>query len=366
MRDPDGLTYTPAATSGSADGRSAPEHEEGTMISTTTETPPAGPMRAITQSRYGSPDVLRLEQVDRPVATGDQILVRVHAASLNRADDVLMRGEPYVLRLASGLRTPKSRIRGRDVAGVVEAVGDGVTRFHPGDAVYGEIETGSFAEYAVAPEGVLGRMPTNLTFVEAAAIPLAAGTALQALRDAARVEEGRSVLINGASGGVGTFAIQIAKALGADVTAVCSARNATLARSLGADRVVDYRREDFAASGERFDAILDLVGNRSLRACRRVLAPGGVLVLSSGTGHRLFGPLGRILRAAATSPFVGQELRAFMAKPNADDLCVLTTLVEDGRLRPVIQRTHPLDETPLAFHRYARDGASAKIVIAVR
>jgi len=261
-------------------------------------------MRAIVQDRYGSADVLRIEAIATPVPADHEVLVRVHAAGLNHADAALMRGEPLVLRLAYGVRGPKVRVRGLDLAGVVEAVGSKVTAFSPGDEVYGQSETGSFAEYAVVPERALAPKPANLSFTEAAAVPVAASTALQGLRDVGKLQAGQSVLIEGASGGVGTFAVQIAKALRAEVTGVCSTRNVELVRSLGADHVVDYTRDDFTRSGERYDLIFDLAGSRALNACRRVLTQNGTLVVSGGSGGRLFGPIGRILRALMLSPFV--------------------------------------------------------------
>lgn len=240
-------------------------------------------MKAIVQDRYGSSEVLEFREVDRPVPKDGEVLVRVRAASVNARDWHVMRGDPYVARLAFGLRRPKRRMRiqGGDFAGVVEAVGKDVTRVRPGDEVYGEAD-GAFAEYLCAPQGVLGPKPANLSFEQAAAVPLAGNTALMGLRDVGKVGPGQHVLVNGASGGVGTFAVQIAKALGAEVTGVCSTRNVDLVRSLGADHVVDYTREDFTRTGARYDLVFDLVGNRTLADCRRALNPTGMLILAGG------------------------------------------------------------------------------------
>jgi NADPH:quinone reductase-like Zn-dependent oxidoreductase len=323
-------------------------------------------MKAIVLDRYGAPgDVLELQEIDKPVVGDDDVLVRVHAAGVDPGVWHLVRGEAYIARMAFGLRKPKNKALGRDAAGTVEAVGRNVTRLQPGDEVYAEIDTGSFAEYACVSEGVLGRKPANLTFEQAAAVPLSANTALQGLRDSGNVQPGQKVLINGASGGVGTFAVQIAKSLGADVTGVCSTRNVDLIRSIGADHVYDYTQEDFTRSGQRYDLILDLIGNHSLSDCRRALTPKGTLVLSSGNGGRWLGPFGRIINALALSPFVGQRLRPLVAKRSNENLVVLTELIESGKVTPVIDRTYPLSETPEAI-RYVEEGhARGKVVIAV-
>lgn len=270
-------------------------------------------MRAFVYTRYGSPDVLQLAEVAKPATKEDEVLIGVRAASVNPIDWHFMRGEPFIVRMTSGLGRPKKPRLGIDVAGRVEAVGGNVTQFHPGDEVFGACR-GSFAEYVCAPQRALVPKPANLTFEQAAAVPVAALTALQGLRDTGRIQRGQKVLINGASGGVGTFAVQIAAMLGAEVTGVCSARNADMVRSLGARHVVDYTQVDFSRSGERYDLILDAVGNRSLSDCRRALAPEGALVLAGGAGggHWL-GPLAGALKAAALSPFVRQRLRPFMA-----------------------------------------------------
>ena len=324
-------------------------------------------MKAIVQDRYGSPDVLRLREVDQPVPADNEVLVRVHAASVNARDWHVMRGDPYVARPVLGFGAPKVRIRGTDFAGRVEAVGRGVTRFRPGDEVYGEVD-GAFAEYVCVPDGVVERKPANLTFEQAAAMPLAANTALMGLRDAARVRPGQHVLVNGASGGVGTFAVQIAKSFGADVTGVCSTRNTDLVRSIGADHVIDYTREDFTQGGRRYDVVFDLVGNRSLKDCRRALTPTGTLILSGGgvsNGGSLIGPVGLIIRGQLVSRFVRHRLLVLTATPSTENLATLRELAESAKLTPVIDRTYPLSETPDAI-RYLETGhARAKVVITI-
>lgn len=326
-------------------------------------------MKAIAQDTYGSADVLELGDIDMPVLGDHDVLVRVHAAAVNPGDWHFMRGQAYIVRLVGfgmgfGLRRPRNRVRGMDVAGRVEAVGKNVTRFRPGDEVFG-LGDGAFAEYTCAPESSLSPKPANLTFEQAAAVPEAASIALQGLRDKGRIQPGQRVLINDASGGVGTFAVQLARAFGAHVTGVCSARNADLVRSIGADQVVDYTHEDFTQGAQRYDLILDLVGNRSLSDCRRVLTPEGTLVLSSGDGGRWLGPMGLIVKALALSPFVRQKLRPLAAMPNTENLTVLTDLIESGKVTPIIDRTYPLVETPDAI-RYLEEGhARGKVVITV-
>jgi NADPH:quinone reductase-like Zn-dependent oxidoreductase len=322
-------------------------------------------MKAIVQHSYGTANVLQFEDVDTPTITEDEVLIRVRAAAVNDADWVYTTGRPMIARLAFGLRTPKTIVRGKDVAGQVEAVGRNVTTFRPGDEVYGEIEAGSFAEYATAPAALLARKPANLTFEQAAAVPLSATTALQGLRDVGKLKPDQRVLINGASGGVGSYAIQLAAAFGAEVTGVCSARNVAQVRSLGADHVIDYTREDFTTSGQRYDLIFDSIGNHSLSRLRRALTPRGTLVLSSGTGGRILGPMGRIIRALVVSPFVGQTLRVHSAAPSSDDLTVLRELIESGRLTPTIERTYPLSEVPEAIRYFADEHARGKIVVTV-
>ena len=322
-------------------------------------------MRAIVQHAYGTSDVLRLQDIDEPSPGPHDVLVRVQAASVNHGDWFLTSGRPYVTRAAFGMRKPRVAVRGRDLAGRVEAVGAAVTRFRPGDDVYAETTTGSFAELACVPERLLARKPTNLTFEQAAAVPLAAVTALQGLRDVGEVQPGHAVLINGASGGVGTFAVQIATAMGADVTGVCSTRNVELVRSLGAGNVIDYTREDFTRSGQRYDVIFDLAGRQPLAACRRALTRTGTLVLVSGHGGPVFGPLGRYVRALAWSPFVTQRLRVHAAKPSPSDLDALTTLIDAGAVTPAIEATYELADTAAAIRHLAEEHARAKIVIAV-
>ncbi|MFE5483561.1 NAD(P)-dependent alcohol dehydrogenase [Streptomyces sp. NPDC056527] len=322
-------------------------------------------MKAIVQDRYGSADVLEFRDVETPVPGAGEVLVRVHASSVNARDWHLMRGDPYLARLTLGVRRPKAQILGTDFAGRVEAVGAGVTRLRPGDEVFGEAE-GAFAEYMCASEDVVERRPANLSFEQAAAIPLAGTTALMGLRNAGGVRQGQKVLINGASGGVGTFAVQIAKALGADVTGVCSTRNVELIRSLGADRVVDYTQEDFAAGAERYDLLFDLVGNRSLAECRRVLTPAGTLVLSGGgvfEGGSLVGPMGLLLKGKAMSFLVRQRLLVLSASPGREKLAALRDLAESGSVTPVIDRTYPLSEAAEAIRYVEVEHARAKVVV---
>jgi NADPH:quinone reductase-like Zn-dependent oxidoreductase len=331
-------------------------------------------MKAIVQDRYGSPDALELREVGKPVAAGNEVLVRVHAAAVNAYDWHVMRGDPYLARLMSpsvfGLGGPKMKIRGRDFAGRVETVGGAVTRFRPGDEVYGDVgdANGAFAEYVCVPDGLVEPKPANLTFDQAAAVPLAGSTALVGLRDVAQVQPGQQVLVNGASGGVGTFAVQIAKSLGADVTGVCSTRNVDLVRSLGADRVVDYTREDFTRNGPRYDVVFDLVGNRSLTDCRRALTPAGTLVLSGGgvsEGGSLVGPMGLMIRGQVLSRFVRHRLLLFTVAPSRQNLATLRELAESGRVAPVIDRTYPLSEVPEAIRYLEVEHARAKVVITV-
>ena len=322
-------------------------------------------MKAITYHRYGAPDVLELEEVDEPVVKDDEVLVRVRAASANPRDWHFMRGLPALMR-PFGLRIPKGGGLGTDVAGEVDAVGKDVTRFRPGDEVFADVLTGGFAEYAAVPEELLEHKPANLTFEQAAAVPLAGLTALQGLRDRGQIQSGQRLLIIGASGGVGTFAVQLGKWFGAEVTGVCSTRNVDMVRSIGADHVVDYTREDFTRSDQKYDLIFQLAGTRSPSDCRRALTTKGTLLLSSGASDgRLIGPLDRIIKAAALSPFVSQRLVPFEAKRNRKDLQVLKELIEAGTVSPVIDRTYPLIEVPEAI-RYLEEGhARGKVVITV-
>ncbi len=322
-------------------------------------------MKAIVRDRYGSPDVLELREIEMPMMGDDDVLVRVRAAAVNPADWHLMSGLPYVARAAFGLRTPKNRLLGRDVAGTVEAVGKGVAQLARGDEVYGEVEAGSFAEYVCVPQEFAEPKPASLTFEQAAAVPLAGTTALQGLRDAGALQPGQSVLINGASGGVGTFAVQIARSFGADVTGVCGSGNADLVRSLGADHVIDYAREDFARAGKQYDLIFDLAGNRSLGDLRHALTPEGTLVLSSGSGGRWFGPVGQIAGALVRSPFLRQKLRTLVARRSKSDLAVLKELVASGKVRPVVDRTYPLSETADAVRYLELGHARGKVVVVV-
>ncbi len=323
-------------------------------------------MKAIVQGEYGSPDVLELKDINTPVVKDDEVLVRVRAASANPADWHFMRGLPYIMRPQAGLGKPKNGVLGRDISGHVEAVGKDVTRFRPGDEVFANVEMGGFAEYTCVSEGLLLLKPANLTFEQAAAVPLAALTALQGLRDAGKLQREQKVLIIGASGGVGTFAVQIAKSFGADVTAVCSTRNLEMVRSLGADHFIDYTREDFTQSGQKYDLILQLAGTRSPSDCRRALSSKGTLVLTSGeSGGRWIGPVDRIIKAFLLSPFVSQKLGAFLMKPNRNDLQFLKELIEAGKVMPVVDRTYPLRDVPEAI-RYLEEGhARGKVVITV-
>lgn len=318
-------------------------------------------MKAIVYHRYGSPDVLELDEIDTPVPDDDQVLVRVRAASVNPLDWHGMRGEPYIMRLSEGLAKPKNPGLGADLAGRVEAIGKNVTQFQPGDEVFG-MSVRTLAEYVrVAQEGLVLK-PANLTFEQAAAVPVGAITALQGLRDKGQIQAGQKVLINGAAGGVGTFAVQIAKSFGAEVTGVCST-NVAMVRSIGADQVIDYTKEDFSKGGQLYDLILDCVGNRSLTALRRVLKSKGTLVLAGGVKGRWIKPLLLPLRALLMSPFVSQKMVFFIAKRNKDDLLALKDLIETGRVTPVIDRSYPLSEVSEAI-RYLEEGhAQGKVVI---
>ncbi len=321
-------------------------------------------MHAIVHRRFGSPDVLQMDKVDRPTADDDHVLIRVHAASVNPLDWHLMTGTPYVTRLQAGMRRPKQLIAGTDVAGTVEAVGRNVTAFAPGDEVFGGA-AGSFAEYACARATAIVAKPASLSFEQAAAVPVAALTALQALRDKGNLQPGQHVLINGAAGGVGTFAVQIAKALGAEVTGVCSAANVDMVRSIGADHVVDYTAADFASSGQRYDIMLDNVGNRSFADCRRVLSTRGVYVIVGGPKKgRVLGPLTRMLKAMAVFSLARQKAAPLMAQLNRpDDLRLLSDLLASGAVTPVIDRTFPLAETADAVRHIEGGHARGKIVI---
>ena len=321
-------------------------------------------MKAIVQDTYGSADVLELRNIAAPEIAAGEVLVRVHAASVDRGVWHVMTGLPYPVRLAGyGLRAPKNPVPGTSIAGVVATVGREVTRFQPGDEVFG-IGQGAFAEYARAPENKLAPKPANLTYEQAAAVPVSGLTALQGLRDHGRVQPGQTVLITGASGGVGTFAVQLAAAFGAQVTGVCSTTKVELVRSIGAGHVIDYTRADFADGKQRYDMILDIGGNPSLSRLRRALTPKGTLVIAGGeTGGRWLGGSDRQLRALLLSRFVGQQLTTFICRENHEDLLVLKELIEAGRITPVIDRSYPLSEAPKAI-RYLEEGrARGKVVI---
>jgi NADPH:quinone reductase-like Zn-dependent oxidoreductase len=319
-------------------------------------------MQAIVQDTYGSAAVLEAREIDKPGIGDDEVLVRVQAASVHVGDWILMTGSPFVMRFVTGLRKPKNPVPGSDVAGIVEAVGKDVARLRPGDEVFGWA-AGAFAEYVRAKQDHLIVKPANLTFEQAAAVGVSATTALQLLRDNGKVQPGQKVLINGASGGVGTFAVQIAKAFGAEVTGVSSAKNLELLRSIGADHVIDYTRDDFTAGAERYDLILDNVGNHSMARTRRALSATGTLI-SNGGGHA-DGKLGRTLRTMLVSMFVRQQAGPSVKTQNHDDLVVLKDLVEAGKVRPVIDRTYNLGQTPEAIEHVAGGHARGTIVIAV-
>jgi NADPH:quinone reductase-like Zn-dependent oxidoreductase len=323
-------------------------------------------VKAIVQDKYGSPDVLMLREIDEPVAGDDEVLVRVHAAGVDQGVWHVTAGLPYLIRLAGyGIRAPKHPVPGADLAGVVEAIGKDVTRFQPGDEVFG-IGRGSFAEYACARENKLASKPSNLSFEQAASVAISGLPALQGLRDHGKVRPGKKVLIIGASGGVGTYAVQLAKALEAEVTAVCSTAKVDTVRSIGADHVIDYSREDFADGKHHYDVILDVGGNSSLSRLRRALTPNGKLVITGGeTDGRWLGGFDRQIRAKLLSPFVGQTLTTFISSENYKDMIELKSFIEAGTVRPVIDRAFPLSEVPEAM-RYLRDGrARGKVVISV-
>ena len=322
-------------------------------------------MKAIVYYEYGSPDVLQFKEVEKPAVRADSVLVRVHGSAANPYDWHFIRGEPYFMRLMFGLRAPKRNALGVDFSGVVEEVGQEVTAFKPGDEVYGMCD-GAFAEYLCAPESEVTLKPKSLGFDLAAAVPLAGLTALQGLRDSGRLRPGQRVLIIGASGGVGTFAVQIAKDLGAHVTGVCSTRNLEMVRSLGADEVIDYTRQDFAEGSAKYDVIFQLGGMHSPSYCRRALTPQGRLVLSSGDSDGVWiGPMDRILKAAVLSPFVSQTLVVLDVKRSKADLETLAELIDAGKLKPVIDRTYSLEEVSEAV-RYVEQGhAQGKVLIGI-
>jgi NADPH:quinone reductase-like Zn-dependent oxidoreductase len=322
-------------------------------------------MKAMVYTQYGSPDVLHPRDVPRPVPQANQVLLKVHAASVNAADVHLLKADPFLARFESGLFRPKRTILGADVAGVVEAVGSQVTRFQPGDEVYGDLAGcgfGGFAEYVAVPEGVLARKPSTLTFEEAAAVPMAAVTALQGLRDKGMLRAGQRVAINGASGGVGTFAIQLAKVMGAHVTAICSTGKMEMVRGLGADVVLDYKQVNFTQQAERYDLILGVNGFHPIGDYQRVLTPQGRYVMIGGTSQQIFQA---VLLGGLRSKRGGQQLGSLLGKPNADDLNYVTGLLESNTLRVVIDRCYPLESLVEAFHYMDAGHARGKVVISV-
>lgn len=324
-------------------------------------------MKAAVHRRYGPPEVIRIEEAEAPVPGEGEVLIAVRAASVNPMDSHLMKGKPVIARLAFGLTAPKHSRPGVDVAGVVEAVGPGVTRFGPGDAVFG-VCRGALAELACAKEAKLAVKPAGISFAQAAAMPVAGVTALQGLRDKARVEAGQKVLINGAAGGVGSFAVQIAKAFDAEVTGVCSARNLDLVRSIGADRAVDYGREDFTRGAERYDLIFDLVTNHKFSAMRRVLAPGGLVVTAGGMGFDGLGAgrwAARLAAGLLASRFTREKLVLLAARMTAEDLAVLATMMEEGKVTPVIESCYTLYESAAAIREVAQGHARGKVVVQV-
>lgn len=322
-------------------------------------------MKAIVHNRYGSPEVLRYEEIEKPAPNDDEVLIRVRAASVNPADWHFMRGEPYIVRFMTGLSESKVKRLGVDVAGRVEAVGRNVTRFRPGDEVFGSCR-GSFAEYVCASESAVVTKPANVTFEQAAAVPVAAYTALQALRDKGHIRPGQKILINGAAGGVGTFAVQIAKSFGADVTGVCSTRNVEMVRSIGADQVIDYTREDFTLGGRRYDMIVDNAGNHSLAACRRVLSPTGICVMVGGPWRGYIALLAHLITASVWSRFSNRKLRTLLARASKEDLAILRDFMEAGKVTPVIDRRYDLSEVPQAIHYLEQGHARGKVVITVQ
>jgi NADPH:quinone reductase-like Zn-dependent oxidoreductase len=323
---------------------------------------PKNPMKAITRREYGGPEVLQLQEVPKPAPQDDQVLVRVRAAALNPYDMHLLHGMPYLMRLSAGLRKPKFTGIGVDFSGVVESVGKNVTGFKPGDAVFGGCH-GALAEYLVVAEQGLLKKPDNISFEQAGAVNIAAKTALQALRDAGKLQPGQKVLINGASGGVGAFAVQIAKHLGGEVTAVTSGHNTELVRSLGADHAIDYTQQDYARGGAQYDLIIDNVGNHSLSANRRVLKPNGRYVMVGGPKGKWIKPLDRVIAAMMYSKFVHQEMGMMLARASHEDLALLAELMQQGKVTPVIDKTYKLSEAAEAMRHLETGRARGKIVI---
>lgn len=322
-------------------------------------------MKAIVYEKYGPPDVLALTEVEKPIPADNQVLVKIHAASVNYGNLVLLKGEPFLARFAFGLLKPKYSIPGGDIAGRVEAVGKDVTQFQPEDEVFGDLSGsgwGGFAEYVAVPEKALALKPANLSFEEAAAIPMAAVTALQSLRDKGKLQAGQKVLIHGASGGVGTFAVQIAKALGAEVTAVCSTRNVDIVQSLGADQCLDYTKEDFSKKTQRYDLILGVNGYQPMSVYKRALNPNGIFVHVGGAGAQLF-------QAMTIGPLISmtekKKIGSFLQRPNQKDLIYMKELVEEGKVKPVLDRCYSLSEVPEAFKYFEEGHAQGKVIITV-
>jgi NADPH:quinone reductase-like Zn-dependent oxidoreductase len=337
-------------------------------------------MKAAVCSRYGPPEVVQILDVEKPAPKDNEVLIKVRAASVNPLDGGSMKGRPYIVRIMTGLRKPKISRPGVDVAGQVEAVGRNVTQFKPGDKVFGVCisdpqasgagvwmhRQGAFAEYVCAPESTLVMKPDNVAFEQAASVPVAAFTALQGLRDKGQIQPGQKVLINGAAGGVGTFAVQIAKSSGAEVTGVCSTRNVDMVRSIGSDHVIDYTRENFAKRGQRYDVIFDCVGNHSLSAVRGVLNPKGILLMVGDlSGRGMVGLLARVITATVWSRFVSQKMVTFLARPNKGDLIVMHDLMKAGKVIPVIDRRYSLSEVPEAIRYLEKRHAQGKVVIAL-
>ena len=322
-------------------------------------------MKAFVYTKYGSPDVLKFEEVQKPVPKDDEVLIKIHAAAITAGDVIVLKGEPFVTRFATGLRGPKNTIPGKEMAGRIEAVGRNVTQFQPGDEVFGDLSVaswGAFAEYVSVPENAIALKPANLTFEQAAAVPESAVVALQGLRDKGKIQPGQKVLINGASGGVGSFAVQIAKAFGAEVTAVCSTKNLEMARSIGADHVIDYTQEDFTQNGQQYDLILAANGYHPISDYRRALSPEGIYVATGGT-------MTQSLQATMMGPFISmtgsKTMGGMMVKPNQNDLVFIKDLIEAGKVTPVIDRCYPLSEVAEAFRYIGAGHAQGKVVITV-
>jgi NADPH:quinone reductase-like Zn-dependent oxidoreductase len=322
-------------------------------------------MKAVVSTKYGSPDVLELTEMEKPIPNDNQVLVKVHAASLNYGNLVLLKGEPFLARFAFGLFKPKFSIPGGDIAGVVEAVGKDVTQFKPGDEVFGDLSGvgwGSFAEYSCVPEKALALKPANLSLEEAASVPMAGITALQALRDKGQIQVGQKVLIHGASGGVGTFAVQIAKSFGAEVTGMCSTRNVEILQSLGADHVIDYKKEKFTENKQRYDLILGVNGGQPLSAYRQSLTPNGIFVHVGGSGAQMFQAMTQGVWISKTS---GQKFGSFLQRANQDDLVYMKELIEAGKVKPIIDRQYKLSEVREAFRYFEEGHTQGKVVITV-